>query len=305
MKKRVLALFLSAVMALSLSACAKEPTLTKLGDYKDVTSIMKAYNDDNVQAYFDQLMSEAGIAYLEVTDRDVVQAGDVVATDYTGYIKDVAFVGGSTIQNGTSNPQYIDVDNNGTINIKTGELAGAFIDNFTDGLIGAKKNEDKSGKVKFPDGYGETTLVDDDDDDTNNKKVTLDNQEVTFVFNVKSIYVKTTPENLTDALVAEKFTESLGVKTVDELMAYLKEDAPKQVFQSYFANIVYSMGVSAVKVKDRDTVQAGDVVKVDYTGYYDGVAFKNGSATGQYVEIDSNCTVDISTGEVQFPQRLL
>lgn len=302
MKKRVLAVLLSAVMALSLGACGdaqvKEPTITKLADYKNVSEIIKKAEEKNITTYFDQLMNAAGIGFVEVKDRDVVQAGDIVATDYTGYVNDVAFVGGSTIEDGKSNPQYIDVSNNCGINISSGSVTSNFIDKFTDGLIGAKKNEDKSGKVTFPDGYGSTTLVDDDDDDTNNKKVTLDNQEVTFVFNVKSIYVKTTPETLTDAMVVEKFKEVYGFTTVAELVDYIKEDATKQTFENYFANIAYAAGASVVKVTDRDAIQDGDLVKIDYTGYYDGVAFKSGTATDQYVDVKNNCIIDLSTGEV-------
>lgn len=39
-----------------------------------------------------------------------------------------------------------------------------------------------------------------------------------------------------------------------------------------------SYGLGSVEVTDRDTVQAGDYVNVDYTGYHDGEAFDKGSA---------------------------
>lgn len=309
MKKRLLAVLLSAMMVLSLGACGnsneggankevKQPSITKMADYKDLTVILNKVAEENEAAYFNQLVYGAGIGIVEVTDRDTVQAGDIVKTDYTGYVDGKPFKGGSTISDGKSNAQYIDVDNNCGFNISTGASSGGFIDNFTDGLIGAKKNEDKSGKVTFPDGYGNTTLVDGDDNAENDVTVSLNNKEATFVFNVKGIYVKTTPENLTDALVVEKFSKEYGVNTVAEFMDYVKKETEKVVFENYFANVIYSAGISTLEVKDRDTVQQGDIVKIDYTGTYQGTAFKAGSAMDQYVDVDSNSVINLSTGYV-------
>ena len=309
MKKRLLAVLLSAVMALSLGACGdsgegnadkdvKQPSITKIADYKDITVILNKVAEENADAYFNQLVYGAGIGIIEVTDRDTVQKGDIVKTDYTGYVDGKPFKGGSTITDGKSNAQYIDVDNNAGFNISTGATSGGFIDKFTDGLIGAKKNEDKSTKVKFPKGYGDTTLLDDDKDSSNDVKVSLSEKEVTFVFNVKGIYQKTTPENLTDALVVEKFSKEYGVKTVAEFMNFVKTEAEKVVFESYFNNVIYSAGISTVEVKDRDTVQKGDIVKIDYTGTYKGTQFKAGSAMDQWVDVDNNCVINLSTGSV-------
>ena len=301
MKRRILAALLSLVMLVSLSACgaqAKEPSIKELANYKDLSGILEEVVKENKEGYFSQLMKEAGIYLVEVTDRDVVKDGDIVATDYTGYVDGVAFVGGSTIVNGTSNPQFVDVSNNCGINNITGQVTASYINGFTSGLVGAQKNVDKSGKVTFPEGYGSTTLVDDDEDDTNNKSVTLDNKEVTFVFNVKAIYTVRTSENITDETVAKYFSESYGVSTVDELMKYIEEDTENQVFESYFNNVVYNAGASIIQVKDRDTVQAGDILKVDYTGYHNGVAFSKGTATDQWIDVDNNCSINTSTGAV-------
>lgn len=48
---------------------------------------------------------------------------------------------------------------------------------------------------------------------------------------------------------------------------------------------------STVEVTDHDTVQDGDWVNVDYTGYLDGEAFDGGSATGQLIDVDANASV--------------
>lgn len=309
MKKRLLAVLLSVVMALSLGACGdsngddtnkdvKQPSISKMADYKDIASILEEVAKENEEAYFKQLIAGAGIALVEVTDRDVVQKGDIVKTDYTGYVDGKPFKGGSTINDGKSNAQYIDVDNNCGFNISTGSASGAFIDKFTDGLIGAKKNEDKSGKVTFPKGYGSTTIEDGDDDSENDVTVKLDEKEVTFVFNVKGIYQKTTPENLTDAMVAEKFSKEHGVKTVAEFMDFVKTETVKAVFENYFGNVIYNAGISTVEVKDRDTVQKGDIVKIDYTGYYEGSTFKAGSAMDQWVDVENNSVIDLTSGYI-------
>lgn len=308
MKKRVIAVLLCAVMALSLGACGdsddnankdvKQPSITKMADYKDITVILDKVAKENEEAYFKQLVYGAGIGLVEVTDRDTVQAGDIVKTDYTGYVDGKPFKGGSTITDGKSNAQYIDVDNNCGFNISTGTASSGFIDNFTDGLVGAKKNENKSGKVTFPKGYGSTTIEDGDDDSQNDVTVKLDEKEVTFVFNVKGIYQKTTPENLTDALVVEKFSKEYGVTTVAEFMKIVKEEAEKVVFESYFNNVIYNAGISTIEVKDRDTVQKGDIVKIDYTGTFQGTQFKAGSAMDQWVDVDNNCVIDLTSGYI-------
>lgn len=50
-------------------------------------------------------------------------------------------------------------------------------------------------------------------------------------------------------------------------------------------------GITGIEIKDRDTVQKGDYVKVDYTGYLDGKAFDGGSATDIMLDVDNNYDV--------------
>lgn len=50
-------------------------------------------------------------------------------------------------------------------------------------------------------------------------------------------------------------------------------------------------GITGIEIKDRDTVQKGDYVKVDYTGYLDGEAFDGGSATDIMLDVDNNYDV--------------
>ncbi|MDD6481736.1 MAG: FKBP-type peptidyl-prolyl cis-trans isomerase [Lachnospiraceae bacterium] len=50
-------------------------------------------------------------------------------------------------------------------------------------------------------------------------------------------------------------------------------------------------GITGVEVKDRDTVQEGDYVKIDYTGYADGEAFEGGSAEDVMFDVSNNFDV--------------
>ena len=228
MKKRLMAIVLSAIMALSLGACGdsntddtqkgnnvKQPSITTLADYKDFATILTGeyeVTDAKVKSYFANVVYSAGIGIMKVTDRDTVQAGDIVKTDYTGYLNGTAFSGGSATD------QWIDVSNNCGIDTSTGEGTSAYIDGFTDGLIGAKIGQKTSSEVTFPENYGNTDLA---------------GQLTTFEFNVKEIYVELTPETITDAMVAENFSKSYEVSTVADFMQIMKEELAYNLIINY------------------------------------------------------------------------
>jgi FKBP-type peptidyl-prolyl cis-trans isomerase (trigger factor) len=58
--------------------------------------------------------------------------------------------------------------------------------------------------------------------------------------------------------------------------------------EDIFDSILSSAGIDTREVTDRTTVQEGDLVNVDYTGYLDGEAFDGGSATGSTIEISDD-----------------
>lgn len=64
-------------------------------------------------------------------------------------------------------------------------------------------------------------------------------------------------------------------------------------FKSFVSNL--GIGVEWTEVTDRDTIQEGDIVKLDYTGYLNGEAFSGGSATDQWIDVKNNCSVDATT----------
>lgn len=236
MKKRLLAVLLCAVMALSMVACGdsktddtqnegtkvSQPSITKMADYSDLSAILTgdyAVTDENIAAYFSDVLYSAGVGVIEVKDRDTVREGDIVKTDYTGYLNGEAFSGGSTIaSDGTSNPAWIDVSNNCGIDTESGQASGYFIDGFSDGLIGAKIGQKTSSEVTFPTDYSNTDLA---------------GQKTTFEFTVHAIYAEVTPETITDAIVAENFSESYGVSTAADFMKVMKEELAYNLVINY------------------------------------------------------------------------
>jgi len=228
MKKRLLALFLCAAVALSVCACGdgsenntetgkeehiEQPSVISIPAHDDFSKMLTGnyeVTEERILEYYYMILYNAGEGLVEVTDRKTVKAGDIVKLDYTGYLDGEAFEGGSTISaDGTSNPQMIDVSNNCSVNTSDGSAGSSFIDGFTDGLIGAKKGEKVKHDVTFPENYGSENLA---------------GKKTTFEFTIHEIYTERTPETLTDDFVAEHFKKSYEVSTVDELMAFIKED---------------------------------------------------------------------------------
>lgn len=230
MKKKLLAVVLCAAMVLSLGACGnanngdtqkdnnknvKQPSITSLAEYKDFGAILTGnyeVTDAKINAYFTNIVYSAGIALVEVKDRDVVQKGDIVKTDYKGLLNGEAFSGGS------ASDQWIDVANNCGVDVSSGESTGGFIAGFADGLVGAKVGEVKSHNVTFPESYGNSDLA---------------GKETTFEFTVKAIYAELTPETITDEMVAEHFGTSYKVSTVADFMQIMKQELAYNLMVNY------------------------------------------------------------------------
>lgn len=167
-----------------------------LGDYKnlEVVSNVTAITDEDVDNYIDYMLSMSP-ELVEVTDRDVVENGDVANIDYVGKKDGVAFDGGTA--------QGYDL----------GIGTGAFIPGFEEGLVGAKVGETTDLNLTFPENYGSPEL---------------DGSDVVFTVTVNKISKKVTPE-FTDEYVAGLEIEN--VSTVEEYRVYLKnmmEDAEEE-----------------------------------------------------------------------------
>lgn len=227
MKKRLLAILLCAAVALSVCACGdsgqnntententensqskevSEPSVESLADYSDLSVVLSGdyeITEDILKIYFSNILYDAGVGVIQVTDRDTVQAGDIVKTDYTGYLNGEAFDGGAATD------QWIDVSNNCGIDTTTGTSSGAYIDGFSEGLVGAKIGETTSSEVTFPENYSNTDLA---------------GQLTTFEFTVHEIYTEVTPENITDEFVAENLSTVYEVNTVAAFMDFLEKE---------------------------------------------------------------------------------
>ena len=158
-----------------------------LGDYKnlEVVSNVSAITDEDVDNYIDYMLSMSP-ELVEVTDRDVVEIGDVANIDYEGKKDGVAFDGGTA--------QGYDL----------GIGSGSFIEGFEEGLVGVKKGETVDLNLTFPENYHSADLA---------------GAEVVFTVTVNAIYEEATPE-FTDEYVAGLGIEN--VATVAEYREYLR-----------------------------------------------------------------------------------
>lgn len=255
MKKRVLAFLLCAVMALSVCACGgdkgtdsanngkpssevEQPTVKNLVSYDDLSIILKGdyeIKEETIENGFISLIFGAGAELVEVKDRDVVQAGDIVLTAFSGtpneeLAKTLTEKELTTMQGNMStakdSPALIDVSKNGTFDKTTGSVSGSYISGkwgkFSDGLIGAKIGEPKKSEVTFPDPY------------SGDKK--LSGQKAIFTFTVEKIYTKPTSKTITDEQVKKYLEKEYKLTTVADALAYVKEQITVQAVQSYLYN---------------------------------------------------------------------
>ena len=167
-----------------------------LGEYKGipVTVTEPTVTDEEVDAQIQQLLNSSA-EYLEV-DREA-QLGDQVNIDYKGMKDGVAFDGG------TAEGYDLVLGSN------------SFIDGFESGLVGAKKGEEVTLNLTFPDPY------------QNNPD--LAGQAVVFEVKVNNVKEKTVPE-LTDDFVAKVLPEDGTVEKLRENMkAFILEQKQYQI----------------------------------------------------------------------------
>lgn len=167
-----------------------------LGEYKGipVTVTEPTVTDEEVDAQIQQLLNSSA-EYLEV-DREA-QMGDQVNIDYKGMKDGVAFDGG------TAEGYDLVLGSN------------SFIDGFESGLVGAKKGEEVTLNLTFPDPY------------QNNPD--LAGQAVVFEVKVNNVKEKTVPE-LTDDFVAKVSPEDGTVEKLRENMkAFILEQKQYQI----------------------------------------------------------------------------
>lgn len=159
-----------------------------LGEYKglEVEATLIEITDAEIETVIEEYRQ--GNAQLqEVTDRNMVQEGDIANIDYVGKKDGVAFDGGS------------DTGYDLTIG------SGSFIAGFEEGLIGVEVGETVDLNLTFPENYHEDSLA---------------GAEVVFTVTVNSISKMEAPE------VTDEYVQSLeveGVTTVEGWRQYIKD----------------------------------------------------------------------------------
>ena len=173
-----------------------------LGEYKGLEIIQSKpeVTEEEVNSFIEYSLSSA--KELEpITEREVVENGDVANIDYEGKKEGVAFDGGTAAG----------------YNLEIG--SGTFIPGFEEGLVGVKVGETKDLNLTFPENYGAADLA---------------GQEVVFTVTVNSISTYVTPE-LNDEFVSGLGIE--GVTTVSQFETYAREGLEKEAESNYLYNV--------------------------------------------------------------------
>lgn len=151
-----------------------------------------------------------GTTTEEITDRNIVQDGDIANIDYTGYMDGEAFAGGS------------DTGFDLTIG------SGSFIDGFEDGLIGATVGETVEINVTFPEGYPQADYA---------------GKEATFKVTVNAIKQQVTPElndewvaNNSDYSNVEEYQESIRTQLEEAAAQEVMDTKPDRVLEQIYNN---------------------------------------------------------------------
>ena len=173
-----------------------------LGEYKglEVIQSKSEITDAQVEDFINYTLS--GSASLEeITDRDVVEEGDIANIDYEGKKDGVAFDGGTA--------QGYDL----------GIGSGSFIPGFEEGLVGVKVGETVDIDLTFPENYRAADLA---------------GQAVVFTVTVNSISKEVTPE------LNDEYVQGLGIQgvgTVEQFREYAREGLEAEAEQSYTYNV--------------------------------------------------------------------
>lgn len=178
----------------------------ELGQYEamEIPYSSHSVSDESLQSSIDSLVSQYSTT-AEVTDRAVVN-GDTLNIDYVGSVDGVEFSGGSTQGKGTE--------------VTVGTTS--YVDDFIEQLIGHMPGETFNIEVTFPDDYSNAEVSGKD-----------------AIFTTTINYISDTVEpEVNDAFVAEKFSESKGWNTVEDMRAAERASLEKQTALSYVSSQV-------------------------------------------------------------------
>lgn len=100
-----------------------------------------------------------------------------------------------------------------------------------------------------------------------------------------------------DIDLSKQVTKLADYKGIDVTITGDYDVTDEQVNERTLALLNYR-GVKGAEVTDRDTVQDGDLVLVDYTGYHNDEAFEHGAATDVLIDVSNNCEATQQTGYI-------
>ncbi len=213
MKKKIAILAAVVLSMCMLSACGKDAAYLKeikaseyvtLGEYKgiELTVTEPEVTYETVDYYIENYILAQKAVTTEVTDRTVVEEGDTVNIDFTGY-RD-----GTPFENGSAQGASLTIG------------SGGYIPGFEDGLIGTSIGDTVTLDLTFPDDY--------------KPNPDMAGVEVSFEVTINGISIVEIPE-LTDEIVQEAGIG--GCSTPDELRDYLYEYFYNSEMDTYNQNV--------------------------------------------------------------------
>lgn len=204
MRKKIAILGMVSALVATTTACGGNKYVT-LGDYTDLnveySTASTEVTDEEVTTTIETNLSS--YAYESEDKKYKAQEGDTVNIDYEGLKDEVAFEGGTA--------EGYDLELG----------SGTFIEGFEEGLIGAKKGEERALNLTFPEDYSSEDLA---------------GQDVVFNVKVNSIKITPTMDDLDDDFVANTIKtyttadgEEVEVTTVDQYKDLVRADLESSV----------------------------------------------------------------------------
>lgn len=219
--------------------------LTKLGQYKgvEVERLSTEVTDEELETRIESVLA-ANPEYIEV-DR-AAQDGDTVDIDFVG-MKD-----GEAFEGGTSEGYQLVLG------------SGSFIDGFEDGLVGARKGDELSLNLTFPEDYFSDDLA---------------GQDVVFDVTVNSV------EEQKDAVMDDAFVQRVSeFTTVDEfkadLLSTMQEEKEEQADSQLEMDAILAALESCEFEMNQDTIEDQYQYQLDY---YNSIVQMYGMTLADYV----------------------
>jgi trigger factor len=240
----------------------------KLGQYKGIeVSVDKVIvTDASVDAEIAYELENAK-SLVEITDRDVVQTGDVANIDYEGLKDGVAFDGG------TATGSDLEIG------------SGSFIEGFEEGLIGKKVGEKVEIDLSFPEDYGVEELA---------------GQAVVFNVTINKIQKYVIPELTEDYVKNNTDYDSIAAykKTIKENMEAANESsAQSEISSGVLEKVVSNSTITSYPQSLLDYYSAS------YENYVTQTVYNNfGMTLSQYFDAIGSTREDFDANLVQISQ---